>query len=134
MHLREHMIKKTITIREDQRRYVHGRIGNLSKYTREQIRKFRDGELQWRPPKGDTRRHDLDRMRTQITISEELDEFIQNEQVNISQFIQDSIQHQLDQSKELQMAEAGQKPTLPDRLELIGNFIVEQDITAEDGF
>lgn len=127
-----HMIRKTITLREDQWRFAKHAGMNVSAVARGILSNAMADNDSADLPSDDSRRHKFSRKRTTITIGLDHNDFIQEEQVNIAQAIQDQIQAHLDCRLHLQHAETGDSPVVSQRHARIINEAMNGNLTPDD--
>ncbi|MDS0243396.1 MULTISPECIES: hypothetical protein [unclassified Haloferax] len=100
------MRRKNIRLRKSQKKFVDDSSLHLSKLVRNAIDKAIAGERSY--PTGSSRRtHSEEFERTTILINEAHEDFLQQENINFSQFIDDIIQERIEFERKLNRLDKG---------------------------
>jgi hypothetical protein len=99
------MIRKTVRVRKSQNKYIEDSPYQLSKLSRVALDEVLGGERDY-PTGQDRRSRELEYQRTTIIIDEDHEEFIQENGMNFSQFVDDAIGQRIE--IEQQISELGE--------------------------
>lgn len=93
------MVRKSVTIREDQAKFIDHRHIRLSTWVEDKIETWRDDDGK-EFPRGRNQR-EASMTRKSITISDDLDDWLYEERVNLSHFIQDRLDDRMELERKL---------------------------------
>jgi len=93
------MIQKNIRVRKSQKDFTDESAYSLSKLVRQHIEVVRDGEVE--APTGGRRSRDGEYKRTSIGIKADQEDFIQDNDINLSQLVDDAISRRIERDQKL---------------------------------